>query len=48
MTMNRRSFVKNALRSSVGIAVSSSLPLGLMASTSASAQEDYKAIVCVL
>ena len=48
MTMNRRSFVKNALQSSVGIAVSSSLPIGLLASSPASAQEDYKAIVCVL
>ena len=48
MTMNRRSFVKNAMRSSVGIAVSSSLPLSLLASSPASAQEDYKAIVCVL
>ena len=48
MTLNRRSFVKNAMQSSVGIAVSSSLPLSLLASPPASAQEDYKAIVCVL
>ena len=48
MSINRRSFLKTALHSSVGVAVSSSLPLGLVASSLTQAQEDYRAVVCVL
>ena len=48
MMINRRSLMRRGAQSAVSLGVSSIAPISLLGSTAVRAEEDYRAIVCVL
>ncbi len=46
--LNRRQFLRSGLRSAMGLGLASVVPLSVFSSMSASASEEYRAVICVL